>query len=211
MNSPAITNTSLRWRVILPVLAGALLVGVLALPSRRRPPTVPEVDRSQLTLREGRLVGLGEAKPFTGVLTERYPNSGWKSRSPVSNGLLEGLSEGWFTNAMKQVEEHFQAGVSHGTRIKWHPNGKKLSEVLIVHGQLEGFFRRWHENGALAEEIPMKQGQADGVSRAYFPSGCLKAEARLREGKVLEHHYWNDGERPAPTLAQSGSSRVLEP
>ena len=72
----------------------------------------------------------------------------------------------------------------------------------MVQGQLEGLFRRWHANGALAEEIPMKAGQPDGLSRAFYPSGSLQAEARLQAGQVLEPHHWQNGQRPAGSVAQ---------
>ncbi|MBI4325504.1 MAG: hypothetical protein HY674_09600 [Chloroflexi bacterium] len=72
---------------------------------------------------------------------------------------------------------------------------------------MEGLFRRWHENGSLAEEIPMKTGQPDGLAWSYFPSGFVKAEARLRDGQVLEQHFWKDGKREGPALAQNSSVR----
>jgi hypothetical protein len=164
-----------------------------------RPAPRPEVPRAQLTLRDGQLHLTGTSVPFTGIVTEHYDRGGRKSRSVVSNGLLEGLSEGWHTNGQKQIEEHFHAGISHGLRLKWYPSGQKLSAVLVVAGELEGPFRRWHANGTLAEELPMKQGQPDGFSRGFYPSGCLQAEARLQDGKMLEQHHWPDGERPSAT------------
>jgi antitoxin component YwqK of YwqJK toxin-antitoxin module len=127
---------------------------------------------------------------------ERYPDGRIKSRSAVSNGVLEGLSEGWHTNGVKQVEEYFHAGVSHGRRVKWYESGRKCSEAAIVNGKIEGVFRRWHENGVLAEEIPMANNRPEGLSRAYYPSGCLKAEATLRDGKVVAQQFWKDGEQP---------------
>ncbi len=170
-------------------------------PAQTPPPA--EVRRQALTLRDGRLYRPGEAIPFSGVMTEFHANGALQSRSGVSNGLLEGISEGWYTNGQIQVRERFVAGVSHGPRVKWHPNGRNLSEANIVQGNIEGVFRRWHENGSLAEEIPMKAGQPDGLARSYFASGFLKAEARLRNGQVVEQHFWKDGERAGPTLAQS--------
>ncbi len=192
-----------RWLLWLGALA--CTVAVVSLVTRRapRPTALPEVLRGQLTLREGQLYPTGSSVPFTGVVTESYPSGTPKSRSVVSNGLLEGLSAGWHTNGQQQIAEHFHAGVSHGARTKWYPAGQKLSEVMIVQGKLDGVFRRWHTNGVLAEEIPMTRGEPDGLSHAFYPSGCLQAEARLQAGKVLERHHWNDGERPAATVAQA--------
>lgn len=125
-----------------------------------------------------------------------YPNGQRKFHTALSNGVPEGLSEGWYSNGVRQVEEHFRAGCSHGLRTKWYEGGQRQSEAVIVDGKLEGVFRRWHENGMLAEEVAMKENQPDGMSQAFYPSGCLKARVELRAGKVVSQQHWQDGERP---------------
>ena len=155
----------------------------------------PEVLRNALTFREGRLYRSTESTPFTGLMIERYEEGTLKARSSISNGVLQGISEGWHTNGVMDVREHFTNGVSHGLREKWFESGKKISEGTIVAGKFEGPFRRWHENGQLAEEIEMKHGEPDGVAKSYFPSGFLKTQARLQNGKVVETKSWKDGER----------------
>lgn len=169
---------------------------VAAPPRDRRSPVLSgnEVRRDALILRDGLRCRQGEPGPFTGVMTEFYGDGTLQSRSVISNGLLEGLSEGWYTNGCKQVEEIFRSGVSHGLRIKWHENGRELSEAPIVSGKMEGVFKRWHENGVLAEEVPMRNGNPNGRVRAFYPSGCLKAEARLTDGVVFDQKNWADGE-----------------
>ncbi len=157
--------------------------------------TGTEVRRDALTLRDGRRYRQDGTVPFSGVMTEFYADGTLQSRSVISNGLLEGLSEGWYTNGLKQVEEPYRAGVAHGVRVKWHENGQKLSEAPIASGKLEGVFKRWHANGTLAEEVPMRGGNPDGLARAFYPSGCLKSEAHLIEGKVVDQKSWADGER----------------
>jgi antitoxin component YwqK of YwqJK toxin-antitoxin module len=153
-----------------------------------------EVPRAELILRKDRLYRLNDTNAFSGLMCQRYSDGVLQSRSAVVEGLLEGLSEGWFTNGQLQVTEHFKRGVSHGLRTKWYPSGKILSQANIVGGQFEGTFRKWHENGLLAEQIEFSNGQPAGVSLAYFESGFLKARARLDAGKVVEHHFWKDGE-----------------
>ncbi len=165
---------------------------------------LPEVERPDLALKAGRL-HLGD-RLFTGQMLEHYPDGVLKSRSAVSNGLLHGLSEGWFTNQVQQVAEHFVNGVSHGERLRWDEQGRKLAAAQIVHGKIEGVFRRWHTNGVLSEEVTMKNGEAEGLSRAWYPSRCLQAEITMAQGKVLVQRRYPDGERPptAEPLAQTG-------
>jgi hypothetical protein len=153
-----------------------------------------EVPRSDLVLLQGRLYRIGQSKAFTGLMVESYEGGLLKSRSMISNGLLHGVSDGWYTNGQLQVREQFKEGVSHGLRAKWYPSGARMSEVAIVDGKLHGTFRRWHENGALAEQIEMHHGKPEGRSWAYYPSGFLKARAKLENGKLVEQKFWKDGE-----------------
>ena len=150
-----------------------------------------ERTRSELEFREERWLDHG--RPFTGMLADHYAGGELKSRCAISNGLPEGLSEGWYTNGQKQIEERFVAGISDGQRLKWYPSGAKLSEVTIVKGELHGTFLRWHENGQLAERIELSHGKPNGLSLAYHPSGKLKAQARLAAGRILERQSWDDG------------------
>src|SRR6476660_5901276 len=57
-----------------------------------------EASPRSLLLREGRWYRQGGVQPFTGILSDYYPDGLRKSRSLVSNGFLEGLSEGWYSN-----------------------------------------------------------------------------------------------------------------
>lgn len=152
-----------------------------------------EVERSALTLVEGRLRASGQEGPFTGWMLERYREGGVMSRSWVSSGVLAGMAEGFHPDGRLQVREYFVEGVSHGIRTRWHTNGVKQSEGQIVNGRIEGVFQRWHENGQLAERIGMRGGEPDGVSKAWYPSGAPKAEARMSAGKVVSQQFWEDG------------------
>ncbi len=151
---------------------------------------LPEVERSKLVLREKRLELDGKA--FTGWMLELYPDGLLKSRSAISNGVLHGVSEGWFTNRTMQVSEHFVNGVSHGERRLWDEAGRPVSAAQIEHGRIVGVFQRWHANGQLSEEITMKDGQPEGLSRAWYPSGRLKSEATMSHGTVKSQRRYED-------------------
>jgi hypothetical protein len=159
------------------------------------------VSRTNLVLVAGHLCLHGQTNAFTGIMIEHAANGLLRSRSEISNGVLQGLSEGWHTNGQLQISEHFRAGASHGLRTKWYASGAKQSEANIAEGKLNGAFRRWHERGALSEQLEFVEGQPHGVSLAYYPSGCLKARVTLDHGKVLDHELWAEGEAPDPLLA----------
>lgn len=166
-------------------------------PPRPATPEPEPIDASRLIRLDGRLVLRDNTnQPFSGWMTEHYPDGTPKSRSEIFQGVLNGVSEGFYTNGTLQVREHFVSGIGEGPVLKWHPDGARLSEGIAHQGQLEGVFRRWHTNGVLAEEITLKAGQPHGPSRAWFPSGSLKAEVELNEGKVVTQTFWKDGEKP---------------
>ncbi len=194
--------TSPRLLLVLTVAAAGIVLGSWLL--RRAPApgansplatTLPEVARTNLTLINGALRAPGSDTPFTGFIVDYFASGSVRSRSAVSNGLLQGLSEGWYTNAQLQVSEHFKAGVSHGVRTKWYASGAKQSEANIVDGKLHGTFRQWHENQVLSEQVEFVQDQPEGASVAYFPSGYLKARVLMRGGKPVEQTFWKDGEK----------------
>jgi len=171
----------------------------------RTPRPAPTVELAEVVRLDGRLVPRHATnRPFSGWLIERYAAGMLKSRSQVRAGLLEGLSEGWYTNGTLQIREHFAAGVAEGTVTKWHPDGTKLSEGVARAGRLDGVFRRWHANGVLAEEVTLRAGQPQGTSRAWFPSGSPKAEVVLEQGRVISEQRW-------PDKGESGFASAVPP
>ena len=204
-NDPSPAPGRFRRRVVIYVALACAVCATFVWIAPKGPMPVPQNEASprSLLLREGRWYRQGGVEPFTGILADYYPNGTRKSRSVVSNGFLEGISEGWHTNGQKQLTEFFHAGASHGLRTKWYPSGQKLSESTVVHGKLEGIFSRYYEDGQLAESITLKDGLPDGPSCSYYPSGCLKAEAQLTAGKVIAQKFWNDHEHTSPTSPAS--------
>ncbi len=195
---------AVQSRILITIGCLVLLASLVALLLHRPTATPPRVEvlaapvelsRTNLVLEEGRLRQPGSVTPFSGLMLEHYPDGVLRSRSAVTNGLLHGLSEGWYTNKQIQVSENFKEGVSHGLRTKWYPGGAKQSEAQIVNGKLNGTFRKWHENGTLSEQAELSANQPEGVSLAWFPSGSLKARVAMKHGQPIEQEFWKDGEK----------------
>jgi antitoxin component YwqK of YwqJK toxin-antitoxin module len=183
------------------LLLGLIGVGAIVYLQRTQPmpeevTAEPELALQYIERREGQMFRSGSTNPFTGRVIERYRDGVLKSQTEVQNGMLHGVSEGWYTNAQMQVREFFVNGVSHGTRLKWYDSGKQLSEAPIENGELHGVFRKWHDNGKPMQEITMRRGRAHGRSRAWYESGYLKAEVAMEEGEVSDRKEWKDGEKP---------------
>jgi antitoxin component YwqK of YwqJK toxin-antitoxin module len=179
--------------IVLGVCAGIYLFmrPAPALPS-------PEREISSIIVSNDITYAKGSALPYTGMLLDRYAYGLLKSKSMLSNGLLEGLSKGWYTNGQLQVTESFSKGMSEGTRLKYYPNGARMSEALVVHGRLQGVYKKWNEDGVLMERMEMKDGVPEGVSREWFPTGFLKVEATISDGKVVSRRDYKDGETRGP-------------
>ena len=190
--------TNRRRPIALVLLAALAVAAGVFLFSRRHAdsvaPNKAELRRAELDLREGRYYHKDTTNLFTGVVVEAYPDARLLYRAQVSAGLLNGASEGWYTNGVLQIREHFTNGVSHGQREKWHANGNKMSEAFIVEGKLEGTFRRWSEAGQLAEQMQMKGGQPDGLCFSFYPSGFVQAQILMRAGQPVEEKRWAEGD-----------------
>ena len=191
-----------RWVACVALSVTAALLGLWWVRSRHQLPSAPaaalvELARTNLELRPSGWFRTGQTNPFTGILLDYYRGGQLMSRSVVSNGLLNGMSEGWHTNGQLQVRETYRANLSDGIRTRWYANGNKLSEAAVVHGQMTGIYRRWYEDGKLAEEIPMQNGKIEGEGRAYYPSGSLKATVKYEAGKAVQQKVWQDGEHQA--------------
>jgi antitoxin component YwqK of YwqJK toxin-antitoxin module len=178
---------------LLPLAALAVFLAMVFRPAAPPPsPNLPEMTRSNLWRQNDRWCLKGGSNQFTGVLLDYYPNGALELRSLVSNGMLEGLSEGWYTNRQLQVREFYRTNFSNGPRTKWYPDGQKQSESTIVAGQMQGLFRRWYDNGKLAEEIPMKDGKIEGLGRSYYQSGAPKSEIEIHQGQVVRSRAFEE-------------------
>ncbi|MFM8879126.1 MAG: toxin-antitoxin system YwqK family antitoxin [Verrucomicrobiota bacterium] len=190
-----------RWASL---AAGVLILGLVVHRSqgwRRGPQPLEEVGRDRLVLREGRWMKTDETNVFTGVMLEFYPDGAVQSRSGVSEGLLHGVSEGWWTNGVLAVRETFQAGRSHGVRTKWDIAGHRIAETMIREGKIEGWHREWHTNGQMSLEVAMNEGRPHGLSRKWTPEGALAGQWSLSNG-VVQRAVTNTAELQG--LAQQG-------
>lgn len=177
-------------------VAGLVVFRQSATPALKPSPPVVPTPLHDLVQKDGRWFHLGATNPFSGLMVDYYPGDvALRSRCQITNGLLCGIAETWYTNGQLEVREHYQEGMSGGLREKWYPDGNKLSQATIVEGKVTGTFRRWYDNGKLAEQIEMKHGLADGVAWAYFPSGCLEAQILMKDGRVLDRKEFKEGQR----------------
>jgi len=167
------------WGCLGAVVSAALILGWVRF-HRTDFSTKAAAERTaaELVRQADRLCEKDGGRPFTGWLVERYPDAALKSRSWLSNGVLHGISEGWYTNGTLQVREHYADGISKGEVTRWSEDGAKESEGTALDGKLEGVFRRWYPTGQLSDEVHFRSGVPKGLSTAWPPYRSLKAEVR---------------------------------
>lgn len=169
------------------MLLPALTLLVAASASKSSPVSVATtkpvavLPRAEVELRDGLLRLRGRPEPFDGILIENWSGNQRKAEVPVRGGRVNGLTRGWYESGVQEVEEGFQAGVSHGWRTRWHPNGALKSRVWIQHGALVGYFQEWHPNGRLAQITPLRRGQAWGEVTAWAEAGDLRTRISAQE------------------------------
>jgi antitoxin component YwqK of YwqJK toxin-antitoxin module len=188
------------FKKLIPVLAVVCISALLwiCLDRRQVPSARPVLNQTttrEMVQKYGRWYKIGETNCYTGLMVDHHPGGMLCSRSQISDGLLNGVSETWYTNGQMQAREYYKVGVSDGLREKWHENGSRMSEATIVEGKVIGTFRSWHDNGKLSEQIEMKLGRPDGVALAYYPSGYLKAQTTMNNGQMVGRKTWKDGEQ----------------
>ena len=153
-------------------------------------PSVRELTRSQLELRDSRLYATGEDRPFTGRLIETYSAQRRKLEIEINGGEANGRSRGWYENGQLEVEETFVKGVSSGPRKRWYANGSQKSLAQIESGKVVGRFIEWHENGRKAVEMTLVDGKPDGLVEAWHPSGSLKSQVQFDHGREVAKEFW---------------------
>ena len=185
---PGSRSRSGAWAPAGGVIAALMIVLGLRLGQggRRSPEPLEQVGRDRLVLREGRWMKTDETNAFTGWMVDFYPDGSLQSRSAVSNGVLSGPSEGWWTNGVKAILEQFQDGRSHGVRTKWDIAGHRIAETEIRSGQIHGWHREWHTNGKPSLEVTMARGKAHGLARKWGLQGQLAGQWVMSNGAVVQ-------------------------
>lgn len=185
---PGSRSRSGAWALAGGVIAALMIMLGLRLGQggRRSPEPLEQVGRDRLVLREGRWMKTDETNAFTGWMVDFYPDGSLQSRSAVSNGVLSGPSEGWWTNGVKAILEQFQDGRSHGVRTKWDIAGHRIAETEIRSGQIHGWHREWHTNGKPSLEVTMARGKAHGLARKWGLQGQLAGQWVMSNGAVVQ-------------------------
>ncbi len=69
-----------------------------------------------------------------------------------SDGQRHGLTQGWFYDGQRSLEENYVDGKKHGLVQYWYPDGKRRIKGEYVNGKKHGLYQRWYDHGSLGSE-----------------------------------------------------------
>ena len=132
---------TLKWLIIL--IAGALITACST-----------EIDKSKTMQRNGRVYQIGNDEPFTGFVTGKGRNEGYRRLSftykkEYKNGLLHGKSYYYHSNGKIESVEPYESGVLNGVVTRYYENGQIRARIHFINGFRGGAKGEmfWDKNG----------------------------------------------------------------
>lgn len=146
------------------------------------------------------------------IWTYYYNNGRIKEKSNTVDGVLNGLSEGWFDNGNKWYSETYTDGKLNGTQTIYfynempksvdifrddHKNGEEKlynfkGELTFtanyLDDKLEGIGRSYFADGKIKDEVMYKNDLANGTYKLYYKSGKLNQQGDFKDG--LKQGEW---------------------
>ena len=121
---------------------------------------------NEVTFKNDRLYFKGEI--FTGVLEERFPQTGTTR----------------FT--------HYRKGKPHGDEDEYFEDGELASHREYANGKKVGVHEGWFPDGKRRFHQEFKKGLLDGETWEWFASGALAVYARFKDNKLLGKKMWRE-------------------
>ena len=142
---------------------------------------VPNLS-SELTLKNDSL--FFRNKKMSGVL---YSLS-TKSNDTVSiksyvNGVLDGISKGWYSNGQLMETRSYKNGQKNGSQIAYFENGQMKFEFIAENDRYEGELREWNSDGRLIHLATFENGQEAGAQKMWYDNGKVRANYVIIKGK----------------------------
>ncbi len=144
-----------------------------------------DVSKTQKITKDGIEVTIFQEKPFTGYLTENYPNGKPKTWKTMKNGMAEGLWQEWLENGKLRYNAHWKEGKGHGLWQYFHDNGTLKYEEAYLMDIPNGISRAYYNNGRLMNDNFWLNGKKQGVWSAYSETGILVKTDIYEDDKLI--------------------------
>jgi antitoxin component YwqK of YwqJK toxin-antitoxin module len=97
------------------------------------------------------------------TVTKRFANGQVRRVAEYHDGLLDGVTRGWYENGSPMYEYTYRDGVYEGRSIQWFANGQKFIEQTFSKGHEAGLQRMWNEDGTLRANYVARDGKHYGL------------------------------------------------
>lgn len=135
--------------------------------------TFIDVSKTKKITKEGVELTTFEGKPFTGYLTETYPNGKQKTWKTLKNGITNGQWQEWLENGKLRYNSYWKDGKGHGLWQYFHDNGIVRYEESYILDVPDGISRAYYNNGQLKDDFFWLQGKKQGEWTYYSETGIL--------------------------------------
>ncbi len=153
---------------------------------RPKPPEVaagPEIDESEVEIRDGLYYKIGEQNPHTGVLAAKFIDDTYKAQFGLNYGLQHGPSTIWYDTGNKMTKAFFMEGIQHGLTLFWYETGAKKSESAYENGRQHGITTFWYKNGQKRTEGLWNRGQRELTHTKWYENGVKMSEIEYSGGQ----------------------------
>jgi antitoxin component YwqK of YwqJK toxin-antitoxin module len=132
-----------------------------------------DVSKTKKITKDGVELTAFEGKPFTGFVTESYPNGKPKTWKTIKDGITNGQWQEWSENGTLRYNAYWKDGKGHGLWQYFHDNGALKYEESYILDIPTGISRSYYNSGRLEHDFFYLNGKKDGIWSYYNEAGVL--------------------------------------
>jgi antitoxin component YwqK of YwqJK toxin-antitoxin module len=147
--------------------------------------TVVDISKTKKFTEKGLEITTFEGKPFTGFVTENFPNGKPKTWITMKDGLANGQWQEWLENGKLRYNAYWKDGKGHGLWQYYHDNGILKYEESYILDTPTGISRAYYDNGQLKDDFFWLQGKKQGVWTSYSETGVVLKTEIYDDNKLI--------------------------
>ncbi len=191
------------------------------------------VNSEKIQERDNLIYLVSENKPYSGKITDKYPNGSYKSKMKIKKGKLNGKQEYYYKKILwifyggKNLEAEYKDGLLDGDYTVWDNNffyNKKRLEGSYKRNLPDGKWISYFPDGkSISKKVTFKNGYPEGEfkysnSREYnqieapFKKGLLNGELKLyySNGQIKLSMLYENGYLKGPVKVYSKDGEIIE-
>lgn len=147
--------------------------------------TTLDVSKTEKITKDGKELTAYQGKPFTGFVTETYPNGKPKTWKTLKDGVANGQWQEWLENGNLRFNAYWKDGKGHGLWQYFHDNGVLKYEESYIMDIPNGISRSYYDNRQLKDDFFWLQGKKQGVWTSYSETGIILKREMYEDNKLV--------------------------